>query len=92
MTNDQIKELALAYGFKLKEQSDGNMDLNPYVYDFARALILSRDETLFYFISKYRDQMNLQRNDVKQAIDHCLDIIQEKSNEVEKRLIGSEYD
>ena len=92
MTNDQIKELALAYGFKLKEQSDGEMDLNPYVYDFARALILSRNETLFYFISKYRDQMNLQRNDVKQAIDHCLDIIQEKSNEVEKRLIGSEYE
>ena len=89
MTNDQIKELAIAYGFKLKEQADGNMDLNPYVYDFARALILSRDETLFYFISKYRDQMNLQRNDVKQAIDHCLDIIQEKSDEVEKRLIGS---
>ena len=90
MTNDQIKELALAYGFKLKEQPDGNMDLNPYVYDFARELILSRDETLFYFISKYRDQMNLQRNDVKQAIDHCLDIIQEKSDEVEKRLTGSE--
>ena len=90
MTNDQIKELALAYGFKLKEQPDGNMDLNSYVYDFARALILSRNETLFYFISKYRDRMNLQRNDVKQAIDHCLDIIQEKSNEVEKRLIGSE--
>ena len=90
MTNDQIKELALAHGFKLKEQPDGKMDLNPYVYDFARALILSRDETLFYFISKYRDQMNLQRNDVKQSIDHCLDIIQEKSDEVEKRLIGSE--
>lgn len=90
MTNDQIKELALAYGFKLREQSDGTMDLNPYVYDFARALILSRDETLFYFISKYRDQMNLQRNDVKQAIDHCLDIIQEKSTEVENRLMGSE--
>ena len=39
MTNNQIKELALANGFKLKEQSDGTMDLNPYVYDFARALM-----------------------------------------------------
>ena len=38
MTNEQIKELALAYGFKLREQSDGNMDLNPYVYDFARVV------------------------------------------------------
>lgn len=39
MTNDQIKEIALKSGFKLKEQSDGSMDLNSYVYDFARSLI-----------------------------------------------------
>lgn len=41
MTNDQIKELALANGFKLKEQPDGNMDLNPYVYEFAQKLALT---------------------------------------------------
>ena len=40
MTNDQIKEIALANGFKLKEQSSGEMDLNPYVYEFARALVI----------------------------------------------------
>lgn len=34
-----VKELALANGFKLKEQADGSMDLNPYVYQFAAALI-----------------------------------------------------
>lgn len=39
MHNDEIKELALANGFKLKEQPDGSMDLNPYVYQFARALL-----------------------------------------------------
>ena len=39
MDKEQIKALALANGFKLKEQPDGNMDLNPYVYDFAKALI-----------------------------------------------------
>ena len=38
MSKQQIKELALANGFKLKEQPDGSMDLNPYVYDFAAAL------------------------------------------------------
>lgn len=38
MTNNEIKEIALANGFKLKEQPCGEMDLNPYVYDFARAL------------------------------------------------------
>ena len=42
MTNEQIKEIALANGFKLKEQPNGDMDLNPYVYDFARALLDSR--------------------------------------------------
>ena len=30
-----IKEVALECGFKLKEQPDGGMDLNPYVYAFA---------------------------------------------------------
>jgi hypothetical protein len=33
-----VRELALANGFKLKEQPDGTLDLNPYVYEFAAAL------------------------------------------------------
>lgn len=36
---EQIKELALRSGFKLKEQPDGSMDLNPYVYEFANELM-----------------------------------------------------
>ena len=38
MNRDCIKELALAHGFKLKPQSNDEMDLNPYVYEFAKAL------------------------------------------------------
>jgi hypothetical protein len=38
MENSQIKELALANGFSLKEQLGGHMDLNPYVYEFAQPL------------------------------------------------------
>ena len=38
MDKEQIKALALEHGFKLKEQPDGSMDLNPYVYEFAKAL------------------------------------------------------
>lgn len=38
MNKERIKELALANGFKLKEQPDGALDLNPYVYKFAAAL------------------------------------------------------
>lgn len=39
VTKEQIKELALANGFKLKEQPDGSFDLNPYVYEFAEKLL-----------------------------------------------------
>lgn len=45
MNNVTIKRIALANGFKLKKQSNGEMDLNPYVYDFARALILNNGLT-----------------------------------------------
>ena len=38
MNKEQIKQLALNNGFKLKEQHDGSMDLNPYVYEFADAI------------------------------------------------------
>lgn len=38
MDIEKIKELALANGFKLKEQASGNMDLNAYVYNFANAI------------------------------------------------------
>ena len=38
MDIQNIKELALVNGFKLKEQASGNMDLNAYVYDFANAV------------------------------------------------------
>lgn len=46
MTDEQIKEIALANGFKLKEQPNGDVGLNPYVYDFARALISSEFDKL----------------------------------------------
>jgi hypothetical protein len=39
MDKAKIRELALANGFKLKEQPDGTMELNPYVYEFASALM-----------------------------------------------------
>lgn len=38
MKKDQIIALALANGFKLKQQPNGEMALNPYVFDFANAI------------------------------------------------------
>ena len=37
----RIKAVALSSGFKLKEQPNGEMDLNPYVYEFAKLLELA---------------------------------------------------
>ncbi len=37
----RIKAMALSSGFKLKEQPNGEMDLNPYVYEFAKLLELA---------------------------------------------------
>lgn len=39
MNKERIKELALAAGFTLREQPDGSMGLNRYVYKFADALL-----------------------------------------------------
>jgi hypothetical protein len=39
VTDEQIVRIALANGFKLKPQPDGTMWLNPYVFQFARALL-----------------------------------------------------
>ena len=39
MNKAMIKQIALDSGFKLKKQPCGEMDLNPYVYEFAERLI-----------------------------------------------------
>jgi len=39
MNKETIKQLALSNGFKLKEQPDGALELNPYVYEFAEKLL-----------------------------------------------------
>lgn len=39
MNKQDIKALFLAHGYKEKQQPDGSMDLNPYVYEAAQALI-----------------------------------------------------
>ena len=45
LSRSEIRELALECGFQLKPQPDGTEDLNPYVYDFARALYYRSRQT-----------------------------------------------
>lgn len=44
MTKNEITRIALECGFTLREQPDGNMDLNPYVYEFAKRLVEAERE------------------------------------------------
>lgn len=67
MNNEQIKQLALQNGFKLKKQSDGTMDLNPYVYDFARALLNSYAYDVLRSLNGNRGVPKLKEQQVKKA-------------------------
>lgn len=54
LSKDEIRDVCLANGFSLKQQPNGEMDLNPYVYHAAAALVerglkatlISRDRNL----------------------------------------------
>ncbi|PLR29227.1 hypothetical protein CYR55_22910 [Chimaeribacter californicus] len=39
MNKQEIKAIFLAHGFQERLQADGSMDLNPYVYEAAEALL-----------------------------------------------------
>jgi hypothetical protein len=39
ITDSEIRDIAVSSGFTVREQPDGDTDLNPYVYEFARTLI-----------------------------------------------------
>ncbi len=54
MNKQYIKEVALECGFKLKEQPDGSMDLNPYVYTFADKLI---KQTHIILLGDFKDTL-----------------------------------
>lgn len=39
LSDDDLKAIALENGFKIKDQGNGVMDLNPYVYDAMREVM-----------------------------------------------------
>ena len=60
-----IKDVALECGFKLKEQPNGELDLNPYVYTFADKLI---KQTHISLLGDFKDTIA----DVTSQIDDAL--------------------
>ena len=59
MTNEEIQKIALANGFKLKAQPDGSMALNPYVFEFARALVAAQAEKCNAELKKASDTLRV---------------------------------
>lgn len=68
MNKEQIRQLALENGFKLKEQSDGNVDLNPYVYDFVAAVLEKAVPDGFVVVPEDATEVMIQQGD--NEVDH----------------------
>ena len=60
---ETVRKIALDNGFKYKAQDSGVMDLNPYVFDFAKELIESSNETLIAQVAELRGRLNDCVND-----------------------------
>ena len=63
-----IKEVALECGFKLKEQPNGELDLNPYVYTFADKLI---KQTHISLLGDFKDMLADINSEINDAILLC---------------------
>ena len=65
MNKQDVKKLALECGFKLKEQPDGSMDLNPYVYTFADKLI---KQTHISLLGDFKDMLADINSEINDAL------------------------
>ena len=86
MEKSRIKAIALSSGFKLKEQPNGEMDLNPYVYEFAKLLELA---ALYDRNREIKERFKLLADNFEQELSE-----ESKNYLLERnailRLIGSE--
>ena len=65
MNKQYIKDVALEYGFKLKEQPNGELDLNPYVYTFADKLI---KQTHISLLGDFKDMLADINSEINDAM------------------------
>lgn len=81
----RIKAIALSSGFKLKEQPNGEMDLNPYVYEFASVVFAKGVITVFDDISadlEANEKANTVASVIKSVEKHT-----EKLSDTNKKLL-----
>ena len=65
MNKQCIKDVALECGFKLKEQPNGELDLNPYVYTFADKLI---KQTHISLLGDFKDMLADINSEINDAL------------------------
>lgn len=68
MNERYIKQVALECGFKLKEQPNGDLDLNPYVYTFADKLI---KQTHISLLGDFKDMLAGIDSEINDAMLEC---------------------
>lgn len=86
MTNEQIKEIALANGQALFIMPDGTEDIHPHVYDFARALLLHQTEVMAQTVNDHwcmTDDGEARKRDVLNSILDEMQEIKDKLSEVD---------
>ena len=67
LSKDQVRDIALKSGFKLKHQSDNTLDLNEYVYTFAQEL-MSKCNSPSPVNSAMSDGKYITKQEAKEAI------------------------
>ena len=68
MNKQYIKEVTLECGFKLREQPNGELDLNPYVYTFAGKLI---KQTHISLLGDFKDMLADINSEINDAMLKC---------------------
>ncbi|MFB6349961.1 hypothetical protein ACFBZI_11070 [Moraxella sp. ZJ142] len=76
LPKEEIKQLFLNNGFKLKAQPNGSVDLNPYVYEAAEALLERQTKKFLHLINTLHaelmnledDECNIARQDILEQL------------------------
>ena len=85
MDKKTVKEIALANGFKLKEQPGGTLELNPYVYVFSDKLVEHQQSKVDELQKQLIDQ-GQRFNEQSQRVKD----LEHKNDELQKRINDSQ--
>lgn len=99
MDKKTVKEIALENGFKLKEQPDGSLELNPYVYVFADKLVKHQQAKVEELQEEFAEDERFLKEQIKdkdlkisnleylQGMDkELIQSLQSKSEKLQKRV------